>query len=376
MAVDVSNLVNMLATQPGQNISQMGGMFLGAQEAVRQREAQAFKQDVERRKIDLEEKVANQKLQLGELEMMGKRGEILSGLSQSMLTTQDPMVKRQLLSAQAPLLKKAGVTDEQLAGAMQNIDNPEFWRTVQAQGVANTEYWKSFNEKRENKAPTTRSIRQGEEIVNQEWRPDIGPKGSWVEVGRGPIGKGFNPTINIGKENALWATVFDRYEKAMKPIVEQRAEVERIKTAINTPGGASAQALQSSIANLFGGQTRAVAELERWANFGNLPERVINSATKFLTGEYSEESKADALRLLRNWEYQYLNKEQEDINKRFTGVAEKANVPQEFFMRETPEVRMIDFSKMGIEDIKNIDLNTLELDERKALERRLTELGY
>lgn len=374
MAVDVSGLVNMLATVPGQNVANLGATIAAAQEsAVKQRQQQL---ENERQKVKdaLETQLKTQQLKVSQLEEIKTKADIAVPIAQQLAMSKDPLVRRQLFESSVSTLKQIGMEEPQLEDFRKNIDNPDYILSKVAQGLAAKDVYAIHQPTTDpSKAPTTRTIRDGTDMVNQEWKPQ---QQEWVEVGRGPVGKGSTTHISLGKEADIWGKVYDRYAKEMQPIVEQRAEVERVKTAINTPGGASAQALQSSIANLFGGQTRALAELERWATFGNLPDRVVNSATKFLTGEYSEQGKADVLRLLRNWETQYLNKEHEEINTRFEEVAESAKVPKSFYERKVPKVRNLDFSKMDIEELSAIDLTTLELDERYALEERLNELGY
>lgn len=144
MAVDVSGLVQMLATQPAKTVTGIGESLLSAQEGVREREQQEFENQVAHRKLQLEEAVANQKMSMNEVEMAGKRGELLSGIAQAMLVPQqDPMVKQQILHNSIPMLKKAGISDEQIQFGLQNINNPEVWKSIQVAAVANTEYWKT-----------------------------------------------------------------------------------------------------------------------------------------------------------------------------------------------------------------------------------------
>lgn len=377
MAVDVSNLVNLLATQPGQNMANLGNALLTAQESVREREQQQFKNAIDKRKMELDEALANKKMTLDDLEIAGRRGELIAQTAQGIMSATDPLIRQQILTNAAPTLLQSGVTPEQIRAGYENLNNSTFWNSVQAMGVGANEYWKEKSKATSPlKAPTTRNIREGNYIVNQEWHPEMGERGDWIEVGRGPVGKGFSPTINLGRETEIWGKVFDRYESSVKDIVDKQSLVSDIQISANTPGGASAKALQASIAELFGGDIRAVAELEKWGNFGNLPDRVINSASQFFSGEYSERAKGDVLRLLRAYQVYGLNPKLDKINERFTKVAEQSNVPVEFFMREIPQIRNLDFANMSLEDIANIDETTLELDERQALEDRLSELGY
>lgn len=162
MAVDVSNLVNMLATQPGQNVATLGATLLGAQEAVRKREADAQKLAIESRKLKLEEDLAKQKLTLGDIELKGKQGEVASSLAQSMLTTKDPMVKQQLLATSAPLLKATGATDEQLQAMAQNINSPDMWKAIQVNSVAATDFWKATTSTATDK---TQAAKKKEELI-------------------------------------------------------------------------------------------------------------------------------------------------------------------------------------------------------------------
>lgn len=163
MPADVSNLVNLLATQPGKQVGQLGETLLAAQEGVREREQQEFENQVATRKQQLEEAVATQKMSMNEVEMAAKRGELVAQTAQGILSSQDPLIRQQILQNSAPVLLKAGVLPEQIQAGMQNLDNPQFWTSVQAMGVGANQYWKTASST--GKEPTV-AARKKQELID------------------------------------------------------------------------------------------------------------------------------------------------------------------------------------------------------------------
>lgn len=166
MAVDTSNLVNMLATQPGQNMANLGATLLGAQQVVQQREAATAKNAIEQRKLALEERIANQELSLKQVELQGK---VFPALAQTMLTLQDPLAKQQYLTSQIPTLKQAGVSDEQIKMGLENVNNNKMWEGIQVSGAAATEFWKEKQPKetKETMDDFTRAVDLRQDIIRK-----------------------------------------------------------------------------------------------------------------------------------------------------------------------------------------------------------------
>lgn len=133
MPVDISQTLQMLAQPRSSGVIE--GLTQGFANFQAQRQA-AMDRETKEAKRKLEEKVLNQEISMNELESIGKRGEIMSGVAQGVLTAQDPMIKQQILTDAAPMLKQAGITDEQLQAGMQNLNNPQFWTAIVTQNMA------------------------------------------------------------------------------------------------------------------------------------------------------------------------------------------------------------------------------------------------
>ena len=219
------------------------------------------------------------------------------------------------------------------------------------------------------KAPTTRTIYDGKNRVNQEWDSKTA---SCKEVGRGQPDSNA-PTVVVNNANT-WSKLDSAYQRDTKNVREGYIDLTKVKAALGTKGGAANQAIQASLAQAFGGSTRAVAELEKWATFGNLPERVTNSINKFFAGDYTETARKDVLRLIRSHE-KLLAEQHRSINERFTKVGNSNKVDPSTFLIDVPDVNFLDFSSMDASSLAGINVGDLDPIEREELENRLDELG-
>ncbi len=220
----------------------------------------------------------------------------------------------------------------------------------------------------EKKAPTTRTIMDGKNRINQEWDSE---SGTWNEVGRGIPSDA--PTVVVNNANT-WSKLDSAYQRDTEYVRKGYGDLAKVKAALGTKGGAANQAIQASLAQAFGGSTRAVAELEKWATFGNLPERVTNSINKFFKGDYTETARKDVLRLIQSHE-NLLAEQHKAINERFTKVGNANEVDPSTFLIDVPEVNFTDFSSMDASSLANINVGDLTSIQKEDLADRLDELG-
>jgi hypothetical protein len=219
------------------------------------------------------------------------------------------------------------------------------------------------------KAPTTRTIYDGKDRINQEWDSK---KGLWKEVGRGQPDSNA-PTVVVNNANT-WSKLDSAYQRDTKAIQEGYRDLTKVRAALGTKGGAANQAIQASLAQAFGGSTRAVAELEKWATFGNLPARVFNSINKFFEGDYTDTARTDVLRLIKSHEV-LLAEQHRAVNERFIKVGVANEVDPSTFMIDVPDTQTLDFTTMDVQALSEINVESLDAIEREELEDRLDELG-
>lgn len=184
---------------------------------------------------------------------------------------------------------------------------------------------------------------------------------------------GDGTSVNITNDAGTWNKITDNYRQDTSDIRKEYDQIAKIKAAVDTPGGASPQALQASIANLFGGQTRAVSELNRWATFGNLPDRVSNSVNRFFKGDYTETAVNDIRRLVRSYEASLAEKHNA-TNQRYQKITQANNVDPDTILLEPPQVQTFNFEAMSPQEILEIDPASLAPDQKEDLEAALDKL--
>tara|TARA_R110000772_G_scaffold140639_4_gene249789 strand:- start:21 stop:1181 length:1161 start_codon:yes stop_codon:yes gene_type:complete len=190
-------------------------------------------------------------------------------------------------------------------------------------------------------------------------------------VGQAKRGEG--TTVNIDNAVKPWSQIVSRYDKQMKTVNAAYKDIQRVQSALKTKGGASPKALQAAIADIFGGNTRAIANLQQWASFGNLPDDLINKAKKFALGDYTDLAKNDISRLLASYQ-EYNGEEHQAINDRFTKVANANKVDLDTIISEVkPFPKSYDFLSMTTDELSKVPLDTLlgyqRTDFKNALDR-------
>jgi len=215
------------------------------------------------------------------------------------------------------------------------------------------------------KIPTIKNFREGSDIVNKQWMPATR---KWKEVGRGSVSA-------YGSGNKVWANVFDRYEKQLKERGINRAEEQlaNIRLSARTEGGLSSKALQTHLADMLGGHSKAIQEIERMASYGTLPQRIAINVNKFMEGEYTEEGKRAGLQFAFLHEKLVIKPKHEEINRKFNKISEQQGISPEMVLRMPQET--MDISMMEPEDLINIKVNELDVFQREQLRSRLKTLG-
>ena len=218
----------------------------------------------------------------------------------------------------------------------------------------------------EGKTPSNRNIRDGRDIVNQEWNPETK---EWFEVGRGSA-------ADYGSGNTTWKNLFDRYEKQMseRGVNKGIEDLRNIKLSAREPGGVASKSLQTALSNMMGGKTRAVHEIQRMASFGDIDERISNAAVKFINGEYSDTNKKAALAWAHAYEKDVLRPQWQEINDRIGKIADSQGVPRNEVLMDLPNFR--DFDSMGKQELSSLAQTPgfrqgLDIFEEEAFRQRL-----
>ena len=239
--------------------------------------------------------------------------------------------------------------------------NPE---TLQWEEFSTAPRWKPT----EDKPAPHRTIKRGDEVITQEYID-----GQWTDAEIAPRKPSVEVNINdISDYNKL----ADNYRVEIKPLEEDSNKIMKLDSLLRIEGGSTAEAVQSAAAELFGGQTRALAELQRWANIGDLPQRVINSASRMFYGEYSDQSKKDLMQLMRAYS-KAISGKHEEINEKYGKVAERFRTSADLFVVEPYRIRgaeaveTMDFSRMSLFDLTSIDSRTLTAEEKTQLKNEL-----
>lgn len=197
MVADVSNLVNILATQPVQQMQSLGQKIESAQASKAQQEQQAIENYRKSVKDNLEMQVNIGKLRKDQLEATKTQMEVTAGVSGSLLQTKDPLVRQQLFEQAVPILRSVRYTDEQIEAARGKIGDDNVLKGWIAQGAGVNEVYKTHFETP--KPPDTiqvGEVKGGQNyVVNKQYNPTTGQYD--IEIGRREVGKGEGPQISI-----------------------------------------------------------------------------------------------------------------------------------------------------------------------------------
>jgi hypothetical protein len=112
----------------------------------------------------------------------------------------------------------------------------------------------------------------------------------------------------------------------LKPYSEPVVQTTRaIQLAINKTSPFAQKGFETAVGDIFGGQVRAQAEIERLRNSGNLGERLTNTLSLFLSGNIGRATRDDQLEVLMSL-YE-LNRNQYDdfVQPYRAAVGEKAD---------------------------------------------------
>jgi len=220
-------------------------------------------------------------------------------------------------------------------------------------------------------------------VTKKEVQPDGTLRNAWYDkqgnlIKVGGIATDPSAKVKVNVENGVkpWAAINTQYRADTKDILSGYKDVKRVENALSVKGGASNQALQAGLADTFGGSTRALANLQQWASFGSLDERVANTVSKFVAGTYTDTSKKDAARLLHAYKTN-LAREHQAINGRYERVGEANNVASNTFLLDVLETApTLDFSSMSPQELLNVDDSNLEdwqVDDLTDAFKRLTQ---
>ena len=145
---------------------------------------------------------------------------------------------------------------------------------------------------------------------------------------------------NTNEDPQRYNTLFKMYTTETKENKIETREVEKLIVALDAGGGASTETINSSLAALYGGNSRAIAELIRWQNLGNVPEKIENYLSRAIKGGYSELNIKEITDLTRAFST-HLNEEREKINTRHRGLGKRFKVTPDYISGG------IDMSQLG-----------------------------
>jgi len=145
---------------------------------------------------------------------------------------------------------------------------------------------------------------------------------------------------NTNEDPKRYDTLFKMYNTETKENKIETRAVEKLIVALDAGGGASTETINSSLAALYGGNSRAIAELIRWQNLGNVPEKIENYLSRAIKGGYSELNIKEITDLTRAFST-HLNEEREKINTRHRGLGKRFKVTPDYISGG------IDMSQLG-----------------------------
>lgn len=208
MAVDVSGLVNMLATQPGQNVANIGAQISAAQDYATKQRQQQFENERNSAKDAIERALKQQQMKVSQLEEIKTKADIAVPIVQQLAMSKDPLVRRQLFESSVPVLQQIGMGEPQLEEFRQNIDNPDFILSKVAQGLAAKDVWEMNQPKETTTADDfTRAVAMRDQITSKLKSSPNDPRlMQTLEDVNARIAKltsqGLSPTARAGMEEA------------------------------------------------------------------------------------------------------------------------------------------------------------------------------
>jgi hypothetical protein len=289
--------------------------------------------------------------------------------------------------------RRNGLSQEGLIKSAQAVyaENPELALKMVAQAKAMQDTKGAdftlgdtrFNAEGEVIASNPKTVAPKDLVTKKEVQPDGTLRNVWYDkqgnlIKVGGIATDPSAKVKVNVENGVkpWAAINTQYRADTKDILSGYKDVKRVENALSVKGGASNQALQAGLADTFGGSTRALANLQQWASFGTLDERVANTVSKFVAGTYTDTSKKDAARLLHAYKTN-LAREHQAINGRYERVGEANNVASNTFLLDVLETApTLDFSSMSPQELLNVDDSNLEdwqVDDLTDAFKRLTQ---
>jgi hypothetical protein len=173
-----------------------------------------------------------------------------------------------------------------------------------------------------------------------------------------------------GFGNEKWSTLNTQYRQDTDTSRTKLSEMSTLRTVLDTPGVAGKeQALQSAISELFGSdKVRAQAELAKWANIGDLGQRVTNSITKFFKGDYSQDIQNDMRVLLEFYEENVIESLQKE-NERYSDLLIRAGEDPSLVIRPAPPI--VTFEGLDDKQLYELDYTQMTAPQRQRYEAEL-----
>ena len=162
-------------------------------------------------------------------------------------------------------------------------------------------------------------------------------------------------TQNTNEDPNVYNKLFNIYTTESKDNTSDIRAVEKLIVALDAGGGASTEATTSSLAAVYGSKARAVTELIRWQNLGNVPEKIENYISRLVTGGYSTLNVKEITDLTRSFS-KHLNKERKTINARHEKLGKRFNVTPDYISDG------VDMSQLGEDYMQMTGSQLLDVD--------------
>lgn len=176
--------------------------------------------------------------------------------------------------------------------------------------------------------------------------------GQWVKAPDSVVKEGapdLSVTIDQQDKFGNMTKLSDDYRQDMTSIKEDSNNIDSLETDLQI---GTKQNIESGLTTAFGNSAKAVSELERWANLGNLGESAVNSIKRFVSGDYSEANKRIVERAIAAKRDEIADKWQ-NTNNLFKAKADYGSVDPSIVLSEVP-----------YPNYKEMDMNTLlSIDE-------------
>ena len=171
---------------------------------------------------------------------------------------------------------------------------------------------------------------------------------------------------NTNEDPTVYNKLFNMYTTESKDNTEDKRGVEKLIVALDAGGGAATETINSSLATVYGGNSRAIAELIRWQNLGNVPEKIENYISRLLTGGYSTLNLKEITDLTRSFS-KHLNKERKTINARHKKLGKRFNVTPDYISDGVDMSQLgEDYMQMTGAQLLAVDLTALNPGALKA----------